>query len=77
MKYAEFMHSVDLIKKLPASWMDLFFPETHSAPNLMHRAKTWGTSLLAVDGVTLRYRSSIISDRSLSVSFNVAVRTGL
>ena len=31
MKYAEFMHGVDLIKNLPASWMDLFFPETHSA----------------------------------------------
>jgi NitT/TauT family transport system substrate-binding protein len=31
MKYAEFMHGVDLIKTLPGSWKDLFFPETHSA----------------------------------------------
>jgi len=32
MKYAEFMHSVGSIKKRPASWKDLFFPEVQDAP---------------------------------------------
>ena len=29
MKYAEFMHKVGSIRKKPASWKDLFFPEIH------------------------------------------------
>lgn len=29
MKYADFMHKVGSIKKKPASWKDLFFPEVH------------------------------------------------
>jgi NitT/TauT family transport system substrate-binding protein len=32
MKYAEFMHSIGSIKKRPASWKDLFFPEVHAGP---------------------------------------------
>jgi NitT/TauT family transport system substrate-binding protein len=32
MKYAEFMHAVGSIKKLPSSWKDLFFNEVHDAP---------------------------------------------
>ena len=32
MKYAEFMHSAGSIKKRPASWKDLFFPEVQDAP---------------------------------------------
>jgi NitT/TauT family transport system substrate-binding protein len=31
MKYAEFMHDIGSIKKRPASWKDLFFPEVHDA----------------------------------------------
>ena len=31
MKYAEFMKSVGSIEKLPSSWKELFFPESHSA----------------------------------------------
>ena len=29
MKYADFMHKVGSIKKKPATWKDLFFPEIH------------------------------------------------
>jgi sulfonate transport system substrate-binding protein len=32
MKYADFMQSVGSIKKRPASWKDLFFPEVQDAP---------------------------------------------
>ena len=32
MKYAEFMHGVGSIENLPASWKELFFPESESAP---------------------------------------------
>lgn len=32
LKYAEFMHSIGSIGKLPESWRDLFFPEIHAAP---------------------------------------------
>jgi NitT/TauT family transport system substrate-binding protein len=32
MKYAEFMHDIGSIKRRPASWKDLFFPEIHGAP---------------------------------------------
>ena len=32
MKYAEFMHSIGSIKKNPASWKDLFFPEVQDSP---------------------------------------------
>jgi NitT/TauT family transport system substrate-binding protein len=31
-KYAEFMHDTGMIKTLPASWKDLFFPEIHAVP---------------------------------------------
>jgi len=30
MKYADFMHKVGSIKKKPATWKDLFFPEIHN-----------------------------------------------
>ena len=30
MKYAEFMHKVGSIKKKPAAWKDLFFPDIHA-----------------------------------------------
>jgi NitT/TauT family transport system substrate-binding protein len=29
MKYAEFMHSVGTLKRKPADWKELFFPEIH------------------------------------------------
>ena len=32
MKYAEFMQSIGSIKKNPASWKDLFFPEVQDSP---------------------------------------------
>ncbi len=32
MKYSDFMHKVGSIKKKPASWKDLFFPEIHNLP---------------------------------------------
>lgn len=32
MKYAEFMSKVGTLKKKPASWKDLFFPEVHNLP---------------------------------------------
>jgi NitT/TauT family transport system substrate-binding protein len=32
MKYAEFMQSIGSIKKPPASWKDLFFPEVQDTP---------------------------------------------
>lgn len=32
MKYAEFMHDIGSIKKRPATWKDLFFPEIHDVP---------------------------------------------
>jgi NitT/TauT family transport system substrate-binding protein len=32
MKYAEFMHDIGSIKKRPASWKDLFFPEVQDSP---------------------------------------------
>ena len=32
MKYAEFMHDTASIKKRPASWKDMFFPEVHTTP---------------------------------------------
>jgi NitT/TauT family transport system substrate-binding protein len=32
MRYAEFMHAVGSIDRLPASWQELFFPEIHGAP---------------------------------------------
>jgi NitT/TauT family transport system substrate-binding protein len=28
--YAQFMHQVGILKNLPASWKDLFFPEIHA-----------------------------------------------
>ncbi|MEO8443234.1 MAG: ABC transporter substrate-binding protein [Betaproteobacteria bacterium] len=31
-KYSDFMHKVGSIKKKPASWKDLFFPEIHNLP---------------------------------------------
>ena len=31
MKYADFMNKVGSIKKKPAAWKDLFFPEIHAA----------------------------------------------
>lgn len=32
MKYAAFMNQVGLIKKTPADWKDLFFPQVHALP---------------------------------------------
>jgi len=32
MKYADFMAGIGSIKKRPASWKDMFFPEIHAAP---------------------------------------------
>jgi len=32
MKYAEFMHTIGSLKKRPASWKDLFFPEVQAGP---------------------------------------------
>ena len=32
MKYAEFLHDVGSIKKRPASWKDMFFPEIQESP---------------------------------------------
>jgi NitT/TauT family transport system substrate-binding protein len=31
MKYADFMSKVGTIRKKPATWKDLFFPEIHNA----------------------------------------------
>lgn len=32
MKYAVFMHNIGSLRRRPASWKDLFFPEIHGAP---------------------------------------------
>jgi NitT/TauT family transport system substrate-binding protein len=32
MKYADFMHRVNALKNMPASWKDYFFPEIHDLP---------------------------------------------